>query len=94
MKKRMKAPPPPRVTAELVATGMRLQELLTIARGDPRLTAWEEGFLASMADMLRRTEGCPILSDKQIAVLLKIEDKTRTLPSESLDEAMADDWEG
>jgi hypothetical protein len=27
------------------------------ARGDPRLSAWEEGFLTDIADMIRRSRG-------------------------------------
>lgn len=59
------------------ATGERLSVILQEGRGDPRLTAWEEGFLASMADIQRRTGGQPELSEKQAKVLLSIEDKLR-----------------
>lgn len=80
----------PEILAERRATGMRLEEILDLARGDPRMSAWEEGFLASMADILRQTDGHVELSEQQVAVLLKIEDKVRlpvpeTEPANDLD---------
>jgi len=45
------------------------------ARGDPRLSAWEEGFLAEIADMIRRSRGRCRLSQAQWAKFWEIADK-------------------
>ncbi len=44
------------------------------------MSSWEEGFLASITDILRRTSGAPRLSDKQLTVLLSINDKVMAEP--------------
>jgi hypothetical protein len=44
-----------------------VQQLLDQARGDPRLSAWEEGFLTNLANSPAR------LSEKQMQVLLGIQ---------------------
>ena len=41
------------------------------ARGDPRLSAWEEKFLASIT-LLTNTPGAPLPSEKQIEVIERI----------------------
>jgi hypothetical protein len=51
------------------------------------LSSWEEGFLASIADIMRRTGGAPRLSDKQLAVLLSINDKVMAEPELEADAA-------
>lgn len=58
-------------------TGERLKELCQ-NRGDPRLSAWEEGFLVGMAALLWKHYGQPPLSEKQAAIVLRLEDKLRT----------------
>ena len=45
---------------------VRVQQLLDLARGDPRLTAWEEGFLTNLANSPAEP------SEKQAKVLLRI----------------------
>jgi hypothetical protein len=73
--------------AERRHVGERVAAILRLARGDPRLSFWEEGFLASIADILRRTGGAPSLSDKQLAVLLNINDKVMAEPELEADAA-------
>jgi hypothetical protein len=51
---------------------VRVQQLLDLARGDPRLTAWEEGFLTNLANSPAEP------SEKQAMVLLRIQDKFMT----------------
>jgi hypothetical protein len=65
----------PEVTAQRRETGRRVAAIVALARGDPRLSAWEEGFLTSLADILRRTNGHIELSEKQAMALLRIQDK-------------------
>jgi hypothetical protein len=48
---------------------LKIRQLLDQLRGDPRLTAWEEGFLLG----LTRYQGD--LSEKQLRVLHRIQDK-------------------
>ena len=69
---------PPRVR-DLVDTPeqARLLAFVMDARGDPRLTAWEEGFLVSISDAVRV---CRPLSDKQRAVLARI--ATKAVPED------------
>lgn len=45
-------------------------------RGDPQLTAWEEGFLSGMVRQIRATEGGCRISEKQWKVIRRIQDKT------------------
>jgi hypothetical protein len=66
---------PPEVIARRRETGQRVAANVTLARGDSRLSAWEEGFLANLADILRRTNGHIELSEKQAAALLRVQDK-------------------
>jgi len=42
-----------------------LADHLRWIRGDPRLTAWEESFLAGIATLIRETEGRCRLTQKQ-----------------------------
>jgi hypothetical protein len=58
-----------------IATGQHLAAFIAFANGDPRLNEWQQGFLDSMADILRRMHGRVELSEKQAAVLLRMEDK-------------------
>jgi hypothetical protein len=53
-----------------------VQQLLDQARGDPRLSAWEEGFLTNLANSPAR------LSEKQVRVFLRIQTMF-TAPAES-----------
>ena len=75
---------PPRVR-DLVDTPeqARLLAFVMNARGDPRLTAWEEGFLVSISDAVRV---CRPLSDKQRAVLARIATKVESDPGEEAEE--------
>jgi hypothetical protein len=56
---------------------LRIKQLLDEMRGDPRLTAWEEGFLLS----LTRQQGD--LSDKQLRVLERLQAKVQAPPAEA-----------
>jgi len=77
----------PHAVAERRHVGERVAAILRLARGDPRLSSWEEGFLASIADILRRTGAAPSLSDKQLVVLLNINDKVMAEPELQVDVA-------
>ena len=48
-----------------------LKAFVRWARGDPRLSAWEERFLASIT-LLTNTPGAPLPSEKQIEVIERI----------------------
>lgn len=58
--------PPPGFNAR---SAYHLGRFVDFARGDPALTAWEEGFLASIARMLQKGEPKLGLSEKQVLVL-------------------------
>jgi hypothetical protein len=58
-----------------IATGQHLAAFVAFANGDPRLNDWQQNFLGSMADILRRMHGRVELSEKQAAVLLRMEDE-------------------
>jgi len=60
------------------------------ARGDPRLTAWEEGFLISVAEAARISRP---LTEKQRAVLAKIATKVGTPPPDPVEAEVEDDDE-
>jgi hypothetical protein len=63
---------PPQVRELVADQSQAHRELLAFAmeaRGDPRLTAWEEGFLCSMVEVAR---ACRPLSGKQRDVLERI----------------------
>lgn len=77
----------PQAVTERRHVGERVAAILRLARGDPRLSSWEEGFLASIADIIRRTGGGPRLSDKQLTVLLNINDKVMAEPEMEVDAA-------
>ena len=56
-----------------------LPEFLAYARGDPGLSAWEEGFLASLARSLMDHGARLLLSDRQLAVLAQVSAKLAAL---------------
>ncbi|GAC1415406.1 MAG: hypothetical protein NVSMB6_17700 [Burkholderiaceae bacterium] len=49
-------------------------ELCRFYRGDPRLNAWQEGFLAGLARILTETHGKARISVKQWAKFREIQD--------------------
>lgn len=58
-------------TAQSMAERAKLLEFARFARGDPLLTAFEEGFACSMAQLGRTPTG-PLPSEKQRAVMERI----------------------
>jgi hypothetical protein len=66
---------PPHEIRAMIQTGQNLREILRTARGDPRLTAWEEAFLASLAARVWNAWGLINLTERQCKVLLQITDK-------------------
>ena len=66
---------PPHEIRAMIQTGQNLREILRTARGDPRLTAWEEAFLASLAARVWNAWGLINLTERQCTVLLQITDK-------------------
>jgi hypothetical protein len=67
-------------TSRAVATHIRQY------RGDPRLTAWEEGFLTKMETLLRQYRFKIELSAAQLDVVWKITDRIDALPMSSPDD--------
>ena len=56
---------PPVEKAIRLETAAELLELCRFWRGDPKLNAWQEGFLAGMTEILRETQGKARISDKR-----------------------------
>ncbi len=54
--------------------GVRVREILKVIQGHPALTPWERGFADSIAAICTKTHDQPSLSDKQIALLLRLHD--------------------
>ncbi len=60
--------------AERRHVGRRVKEILKIIQGHPALTPWEREFATSIAAICTKTHGQPSLSDKQLALLLRLHD--------------------
>lgn len=67
-----------------------LKDLLLSLRGDPRLTQWEEQFVVSLQRSVDEHGHKTRLSDKQVAVLKKLQDKTDAPEQEGQDLEEAD----
>lgn len=77
--------PLPRPVQELMERSEQdLLAFATEARGDPRLTSWEEGFLASVSQQRRP------LSGKQRAILKQLADKLAAPPAPLPDDVDAE----
>jgi hypothetical protein len=77
-------PPEERVTRLDVASD--LLAMCQFYQGDPRLSAWQEGFLASMANILRQTGGRARISPKQWVKLQEIMALMEQAPDEDGEE--------
>ena len=60
--------------AERRHVGQRVREILKLIQGHPALTPWERGFADSIAAICTKTHDQPSLSDKQLALLLRLHD--------------------
>ncbi len=60
--------------AERRHVGQRVREILKLIQGHPALTPWERGFADSIAAICSKTHDQPSLSDKQLALLLRLHD--------------------
>ena len=80
---------PPEEQAIRLETATDMLELCRFWRGDPRLNAWQEGFLAGMTEILRETKGKARISDKQWAKFREIQAlmERDTEPSDEADGA-------
>jgi hypothetical protein len=67
-----------------------LLPLLQWHRGDPRLTAWEEGFLTCMVRHIQTFHGAAKISPKQWDKIRQILDKLYAEPSEMEEELEMD----
>ena len=63
-----------------------LLPILQWNRGDPRLTAWEEAFLAGMVRHIETYHGAAKISPKQWDTIRQILDKLDTEPDETEEE--------
>ncbi|MBL6082108.1 hypothetical protein JMJ56_29455 [Belnapia sp. T18] len=70
-----------------------LEELLLDLRGHPRLTRWEEQFVADIQSVLREHGPRTRLSDKQVAVLEKLREKVGA-PARELEDFGGTDPDG
>jgi len=68
--------------------GSDLLEQVQWLRGDPRLSSWEEGFLASIARMLQETHGTVSISPKQWNIIRQINVLVETDPLETETESL------
>ena len=75
-------------------TAADLAAMIRTLRGDPRLTAWEEGFFANVEGILRQTGGRVQLTQKQWNRIWIIHDRLETAATEAeADEPDEDnDW--
>jgi hypothetical protein len=80
---------PPVEKAIRLETAAELLELCRFWRGDPKLNAWQEGFLAGMTESLRETRGKARISDKQWAKFREIQElmERDTGPADEADDA-------
>lgn len=69
--------------AERLDVAADLLESLQFWRGDPRLTAWEEGFMASIVQVIQTFDGKAKISRKQWDVIHAILDKMAREPPEA-----------
>jgi hypothetical protein len=69
------------------AEAFLLAEQVRDMRGDPRLTAWEEGFLSSIQLKLATYGAKALLTEKQVAVLEKLRAKVAAEPVADEDDA-------
>ena len=70
-------------------TAAYLAAMIRELRGDPRLSAWEEGFFASVEGVIRQTGGRVQLSRKQWEKAWQIRDRLENAAPEP--EGMSDD---
>jgi Spy/CpxP family protein refolding chaperone len=71
-------------------TSADLLPVLEWNRGDPRLTAWEEGFLVSMVQQIRAFHGAAKISRKQWDKIHAIMEKVEQPPEEAAEEETAE----
>ena len=64
-----------------------LADHLRWIRGDPRLSAWEESFLAGIATLIRQTEGRCRLTEKQWDKFWQISAKVAAADDDDADDA-------
>lgn len=60
--------------AERRHVGQRVREILAVIQGHSVLTPWERGYADSIASICTKTHEQPTLSDKQLALLLRLHD--------------------
>ena len=63
-------------------TAADLAAMIRTLRGDPRLTAWEEGFFANIEGILRQTGGRVQLTQKQWNRIWIIHDRLEAVTTE------------
>lgn len=68
-------------TGEEADANLMLARLIRDRRGDPSLSAWEEGFLADIEKLLKAQEGRVTLTDKQFDRVFIIFEKLDTMES-------------
>ena len=66
-------------TGEEANANLSLASLIRDRRGDPALSAWEEGFLADIERLLRTRQGRVTLTDKQFDRVFLIFEKLEAL---------------
>jgi hypothetical protein len=60
--------------AERRHVGERVREILAVIQGHEALNPWERGFADSISVICRKAGWQPSLSDKQLALLLRLHD--------------------
>lgn len=73
-------------TSEEAAGNLTLASLIRDRRGDPALSAWEEGFLTDIERLLRSHDGRVTLTDKQFDRVFLIFEKLEGLEVAPVDE--------
>lgn len=72
-------------TGEQAEANLALARLIRDRRGDPSLSAWEEGFLSDIERLLRSHDGRVTLTDKQFDRVFLIFEKLDALEASPLD---------
>ena len=75
---------------ERMETSADLLAILQWNRGDPRLTAWEEGFLTGMVRQIQDFHGAAKISPKQWDKIHQVLDKVAEDPAEEPEQEETD----